>query len=508
MSADTPPTPPPAPDLGPEPGEDLTPEIRQKGQKGKLGALFARRSTKIVGGVVLAFILIIMFGGKKEETKPSSLGIKPPDRQQTDPNMIDPKIAAIQKERDQKNATNLANNPDARNSGASYLPRVTNEVEDPLNSYAKASVGQGTPVTIPVPPPLPPAPPTIAPAPAPLPSNSGQGKENPRFIALTKAMKKARDTGRLDIDVKIASVDLKRPTEEKADPSGAPASTASLAPAGKTTAPKVDAKKIAGLGELFYGTMDLEANSDYSKFVQATIIGGQLDGAKVQGQFKLTTDRLEIVFTKIALNGKTMAMNAIATNPENPEVGLATDVNYHYLQRFGGVFTAALVRGYGEALESEGTRVAVNADTGTVVQETDKRSDKDLALIASADAADELSQYFRGQINRPPTVIVAANTPIGVLLRADLLEPLGALTLEQAPEEIPSQITPQPFPTSEDGLQNFPAAAPVAAAADAALSAAATGRSDRSQDLLDYAQSVRSNHMDRKYGASASNTSP
>lgn len=494
---------PSAPDIGPDPSDAPPPDVRQQG---KLGALFKKTSTKVIMGVLAAFMLIIVFGGKKEEDRPSNLGIKPPNRQQTDPNMIDPKIAQIQKDRDQRNAESLAANEQARNAGASYLPRVTNEVEDPLNAYARASVGQGTPVTIPVPPPLPPP----APAPTqstatPLPSNSGPAKENPRYVAIAKAMKKALDPGRLEIDVQLAGVDAKPPpVDGKIQKPGDSTGTGSVdrsqaSPSGK----KIETKKVAGLGELFYATMDLEANSDYSKFVQATIIGGPFDGAKVQGAFKLVTDRLEIVFSKIAYNGKTMPINAIATNPENPEVGLATDVNYHYLQRFGGVFTAALVKGYGEALETQGNQVTVNADTGTVIQQTPRRSDKDLALIASGEAADELGAYFRSRINRPPTVIVAANTPIGVLLRGDLLEPLNALTLEQAPEEIPSQITPQPFNAADDAVQAVQQTGSLPPVVDRSAEEAG-----RAQELMNYAQTLRTQNFQRNYGNQMPGASP
>lgn len=493
----------PTPDA---PADDLLEESAAPAIKraNPIKTILSKRFTKIALGITFVFIVIAMMGGNKEDTKPSSLGVKPPDRPVTDPNMVDPRIAEELKKRDAKNAELLASNPNAVKAGDAYLPRVTNETEDPLGAYAKASSGQGAPVSIPVPPPLPPpAPPSpTAVAAAPLPSGSQGPKGDPRYVVLAKTMRKALDDKRLVLDPSLSPVEIKSAALETATGGSAQATGAAAAPI------KPPPLKLANLGDLFYGTMDLEANSDYSSFVQATVIGGPLNGAKLQGSFKRTTDRLEIVFNKASLNGQTLQVNAIATHPEDPKVGLATDVNYHYLARFGGLFTAAFIRGYGEELEREGTKVSVNADTGTVVEETPDRSSGDLAILGTAEVADEASQYLRGQINRPPTVIVAANTPIGVLLRADVFDTALVAPPEKAPEQIPSQITPQPYPVANDALSGVGTVIPTPV-----TTGFTTATPDRSTRLQDYARSVTANNRNREmpdygFSDSSSATSP
>lgn len=472
------------------PDEPAPPVVKKKGA---LRSMLSKRSTKIALGVIVAFGIILSTSGNKDDEKQSNLGVKPPDRPQTDPNMVDPRIAGVLKERDAKNAKALENNPDALRAGASYLPRVTNEIEDPLGAYAKASTGQGAPVSIPVPPPLPPpvAPPPTATNATPLPSGSQGPKGDVRYVVLAKAMKKALSRERLAIDPELTTVEAKDTNKLSSTSDAGAGQVPEATPASSKPPPKI----VAHLGELFYGTMDLEANSDYSTFVQATVIGGPMNGAKLQGAFKRTTDRLEIIFSKASLDGKTLAVSAIATHPENKEIGLATDVNHHYLTRFGGLFTAAFIRGYGENLEREGTEVTVNADTGTVVESTPNRSNKDLALLGGAEVADEASQYLRGAVNRPPTVVVAANTPIGILLRGDVIDVTAPVDPQKAPDQLPSQITPQPLPAPAEGqttafVDSVPVPRPV--------STAPSQFDSQTMRLQDYAQSVTENNRKRE----------
>ncbi len=411
--------------------DELSPRVRETSPGSRqnrwraAASVLTGNANKILIVVAIALIVLVVTRSIKSEPTPTqNLGVKPPKASQASPNETADYVADKVKERDRRAADYIAGSKKEYDRGTGYMPEVTREWEDPLADYAAAtSASQITETSIgsQVPDPQPAASP-----PPPRRQSSGANAEaDPRATAMANAM--------LDLDrARQTRLALKNPiklVEREAPLSKTPAVQDPLIDAARAAPRHTDVKRYASLGEMIYAVMDFEANSDYSKFVQATAIAGRFAGAKFQGSFRRTRDRLEIVFSKVHWKGKTLAVSAIAANPENPEIGLATEVNQHYLARYGGVILAAMAGSAATELAREGTTVT-RGPLGDTEVEVPNRTGKDILLIAGADGVGELAGDLRAGMNRPPTVIVAATTPIVLVLTADWVDDPSAGVME------------------------------------------------------------------------------
>ncbi len=81
----------------------------------------------------------------------------------------------------------------------------------------------------------------------------------------------------------------------------------------------------------------------------ATIVqNGDFKGAKLLGKLQLAQgkDRVSLTFTLMDKEGwpTTKSINAFAIDPDTARTVMATDVNYHYLMRYGGIMATAFLQ--------------------------------------------------------------------------------------------------------------------------------------------------------------------
>ncbi|MCB1840227.1 MAG: DotG/IcmE/VirB10 family protein, partial [Alphaproteobacteria bacterium] len=113
---------------------------------------------------------------------------------------------------------------------------------------------------------------------------------------------------------------------------------------------KEEPKIIIPAGEIEYGQMLLEANSDVPGPVLVLLVSGPLKGSKLIGTFSVQDDYLTLRFDRIVVEGRDSAVDAIALNPDTSLPGIATEVDHRYLQRILLPAAAAFVEGFSEAL--------------------------------------------------------------------------------------------------------------------------------------------------------------
>jgi type IV secretory pathway VirB10-like protein len=168
-------------------------------------------------------------------------------------------------------------------------------------------------------------------------------------------------------------------------------------------------------GEIKYATLDLMANSDVPGPIRATIhdASSEWNGATVLGAYTKMSDYLVIRFDKLVNeDGEMFAIDAIAIDPTERLGGVADEVDHHYLQRFGAIFAAAFLQGYGEAV-LESRRVEVTGEETTTVSNIE--SDSDRAIAALGEVGNQLAEVVRPLGDRPTTVIKYAGSGIGLL---------------------------------------------------------------------------------------------
>jgi len=99
--------------------------------------------------------------------------------------------------------------------------------------------------------------------------------------------------------------------------------------------------------------VETPVNSDYTNDVYGTIMGSELDGARVKGIVEvpyldnpvMPRDKFRYVFNTIIYKRRTYPIDAISLNLSNDSgMVAADDIDYHRIQRYGGLLVAAAVQ--------------------------------------------------------------------------------------------------------------------------------------------------------------------
>lgn len=161
-------------------------------------------------------------------------------------------------------------------------------------------------------------------------------------------------------------------------------------------------------------------NSDNPGPVIAQITSGPLAGTRLLGQFQNTGKALVLTFNTMSKPGVgTFSVNVVAVD-ENYAVGMKTDVNNHYLRRYGLLLAASFLQGYGEAMGRTNTTVVTGPFGSTVSQgELSRDQARDVAL---GQVGETISQDLLTKSDVEPTVKLdcAGGCPVGLLFMSDL----------------------------------------------------------------------------------------
>lgn len=181
---------------------------------------------------------------------------------------------------------------------------------------------------------------------------------------------------------------------------------------------------IVPAGEIEYGQIITEANSDVPGPVLAEIASGPLSGSRMLGEFTVENDLISLTFSQVIIDGISYPINAIALDPATTLPGMATDVDHRYFQRIILPAAAAFIDGAASAIAESGrTDITITGDTVTSSEaETDDEQE-----IASGleEAAEELTTII-DELNEDtePLVIIASGTPMGILFLEPVTQPV------------------------------------------------------------------------------------
>ncbi len=180
-------------------------------------------------------------------------------------------------------------------------------------------------------------------------------------------------------------------------------------------------------GDVLFAVLDTSVNSDEPGPILATIVSGKLNGSKLIGSFTLPSnaDRMVINFNTMSVPGapKTTSINAYAIDPNTARTALKTKANHHYLLRYGSLFAATFLEGFGNAFQSANTTITIGGTggvTNTSISNGVGRSILENAVIGLATLGKSWGQVAQQQFNTPTTVLLCSGTGIGVLFTQDL----------------------------------------------------------------------------------------
>ncbi|HRE31778.1 MAG TPA: TrbI/VirB10 family protein, partial [Candidatus Berkiella sp.] len=103
---------------------------------------------------------------------------------------------------------------------------------------------------------------------------------------------------------------------------------------------------------------------------------------------------------------------------DTARTALASDVDHHYLLRYGSLFASAFVSGYGKAITNQGT-TTTSPLTGTTTTTTPPLDNQEKFYAALGEVGTAWAQQVKPIFNTPYTVTVDQGTGLGLLFLSD-----------------------------------------------------------------------------------------
>ncbi|MGI9215136.1 MAG: TrbI/VirB10 family protein, partial [Gammaproteobacteria bacterium] len=187
-------------------------------------------------------------------------------------------------------------------------------------------------------------------------------------------------------------------------------------------------------GTILFGVIDTKVNSDEPGPILAKIVHGSLKGTTLIGNIQNNSNKfaegLSINFktANIPDKIKSYSISAMALDPDTARTAIASDVDHHYLLRWGSVFAASFLKGYSKSIADTGNTVqqTINPLTGTtnVTTTTNPLSSKKAQIYQGlSDVASTWSSNVSNFTDRAPTITIDPGTSIGIMLTADFVVP-------------------------------------------------------------------------------------
>lgn len=141
---------------------------------------------------------------------------------------------------------------------------------------------------------------------------------------------------------------------------------------------------------------------------------GPLDGARISGQVQYSNEDASIVFNQAILpNGLEIPIQAVAVSDEDGRTGVAQNVNRHIVSRYGSLFLAGLIQGYGEVAQLQlqsrldnggGSTIIVGDGSNVTIQDREGPTDGEIIAGAIRPIGNNLSNAAAQNFNRPFTI--------------------------------------------------------------------------------------------------------
>lgn len=213
-------------------------------------------------------------------------------------------------------------------------------------------------------------------------------------------------------------------SEDKNSPSGGSGGSTGAKAGQEGGAGAASGGPVIKAGTVMFGVLDTGINSDEPSPILATIVLGELKGAKLLGQFTRVDKKVLVSFTTMSLPNVTnsFTINAVAIDPNTARTAIASDVNSHYLLRYGTLFASSFLTGFSQAVSQSGATTTVQPFGGTTTSSPPLTTSDKIAIAlgqVGTQYAAELGQNF----TVPPTVKVDAGVSLGILFMADLNVP-------------------------------------------------------------------------------------
>lgn len=185
---------------------------------------------------------------------------------------------------------------------------------------------------------------------------------------------------------------------------------------------------IIKAGTVMFGALKTSINSDEDSPILATIVQGKLKGAQLIGSMTLSenTGRVIIKFNKLSLPSKknTIDVEIVAIDPESARTALSSEVDNHYLLRYGSLFASSFLEGVSDAVSGQGTETATTPNfiggITTITKQPTEKSTQQIVMSGLAKVGKKWGEQIGPNFERKPTVTVESGASMGLLFTNDV----------------------------------------------------------------------------------------
>lgn len=213
------------------------------------------------------------------------------------------------------------------------------------------------------------------------------------------------------------------PTQSLVAGTGAPPAPAAQAVPGLTYGPTGAVTSglkgpVIKAGTIMFAVLQTAVNTDEPGPILAHIVSGQLKGAKIMGSLVNQGQNVMLNFNilSVANFDHTIAINAVAIDPNTARTAISSYTDNHYLLRYGSLFASSFLSGYANAISQSGSTVISN---GFNVQKNMPNLSPSGELVVALGNVGSTYAAIANYFNTPPTVHVYSGTGIGLLFTQD-----------------------------------------------------------------------------------------
>src|SRR3990167_8226791 len=196
---------------------------------------------------------------------------------------------------------------------------------------------------------------------------------------------------------------------------------------GGSAAAEAAKSAVIKAGTIAFAVLDTAVDSDYPTTpVMATIVSGPFKGAKLLGKLSVTQstsgqlDRVGLSFNLMNMDAwsQSKSINAFAIDPDTARTVLASQVDYHYLKRYGAMMASSFITGYANAITTSGATTTTGI-FGTSTTHPQLSPGQNIA-VGLGQVGQTIGNTVQNYVNIPPTVKVDSGVGLGILFMSDV----------------------------------------------------------------------------------------
>lgn len=172
------------------------------------------------------------------------------------------------------------------------------------------------------------------------------------------------------------------------------------------------------VGDILYALNELKVSSKNPGITMARVISGKLKGARLIGEITVNDETMAVRYNSLLYEGERYPVLGYAVNPQTSSTEVQTAVDHHYFERWVPFIAASFLSGFGKAVENSDMNSAENLDPSgmSTVKSYPHYNLSDQAWIAAGETGSRMSDILAQKINKPATVTLDANVPLGIII--------------------------------------------------------------------------------------------